>query len=145
MGCLIIFSPLSYTHLVFLFIYLFFNWRIITLENFVVFCQTSTLISYRCAYVPSLLNLLPISLFPTYLIFGCPVWHVRSYFPTRDWTWAGTQQWKQSPKQWTARKVSFTCYFQVNVWVRKSLEDLVHSLQLTRGKTKAYRAERTCS
>ena len=35
---------------------LFFNWRIIALKNFVVFCQTSTWISRRCAYVPSLLK-----------------------------------------------------------------------------------------
>ena len=36
---------------------LFFNWRIIALQNFVVFCQTSTWISHR--YILSLLNLLP--------------------------------------------------------------------------------------
>ena len=41
---------------------LFFYWRIIALQNFVVFCQTSTWISHRYAYIPSLLNLLPISL-----------------------------------------------------------------------------------
>ena len=35
-------------------IYLFFNWRIIALQNFVVFCQTSTQISHRCTYIPSL-------------------------------------------------------------------------------------------
>ena len=29
-------------------IYLFFNWRIIALQNFVVFCQTSTWISHAC-------------------------------------------------------------------------------------------------
>ena len=34
---------------------LFFNWRIIALQNFVVFCQTSTWISHR--YILSLLNL----------------------------------------------------------------------------------------
>ena len=43
-------------------IYLFFNWRIITLQNFVVFGQPSTRISHRCTYVPSLLNFPPISL-----------------------------------------------------------------------------------
>ena len=34
----------------------FFNWRIIALQNFVVFCQTSTWISHRYTYIPSLLN-----------------------------------------------------------------------------------------
>ena len=37
-----------------LFFSLFFNWRIITLQNFVVFYQTSTWIRHRCTYVPSL-------------------------------------------------------------------------------------------
>ena len=32
----------------------FFNWRIIALQNFVVFCQTSTWISQRYTYIPSL-------------------------------------------------------------------------------------------
>ena len=41
-------------------IYLFFNWRIIALQNFVVF-----LISHSYTYIPSLLNLPPIS-FPSY-------------------------------------------------------------------------------
>ena len=39
--------------------YLFFYWRIIALQNFVVFCQTSTWISHRYTYIPSLLNLPP--------------------------------------------------------------------------------------
>ena len=42
--------------------FFFFNWRIIALQNFVVFCQTSTWISHRYTYIPSLLNLPPISL-----------------------------------------------------------------------------------
>ena len=42
--------------------YLVFNWRIIALQNFVVFCQISTWISHRYTYVPSLLHLPPISL-----------------------------------------------------------------------------------
>ena len=37
--------------------YLFFNRRIIVLQNFAVFCQTSTWISHRYTYIPSLLNL----------------------------------------------------------------------------------------
>ena len=32
----------------------FFNWRIIALQNFVVFCQTSTWLSHRYPYIPSL-------------------------------------------------------------------------------------------
>ena len=44
--------------------YLFLNWRITGLQNFVVFCQTSTWISHRYTYIPFLLNLLPI-LLPT--------------------------------------------------------------------------------
>ena len=43
-----------------LFFNLFFYWRIIALQNF-VFCQNSTWISHRYTYIPSLLNLLPIS------------------------------------------------------------------------------------
>ena len=41
---------------------LFFYWRIIVLQNFVVFCQTSTWISHRYTYIPFLLNLPTISL-----------------------------------------------------------------------------------
>ena len=41
---------------------LFFCWRIIDLQNFAVFCQTSTWISHRYTYIPSLLKLSPISL-----------------------------------------------------------------------------------
>ena len=42
--------------------YLFiFYWRIIVLQNFVVYCQTSTWISHRYTYIPSILNLTPIS------------------------------------------------------------------------------------
>ena len=55
---------------------LFFNWRIIALQNFAVFCQTSTWISHRYTYIPSLLNLRPISL-PTPPLLGwyrAPVW-----------------------------------------------------------------------
>ena len=43
--------------------FLFFSfWRIIALQNFIVFCQTSTWISRRYTYIFSLLNLAPISL-----------------------------------------------------------------------------------
>ena len=45
------------TSLCIFFINLYFNCRIIALQNFVVFCQTSTWISYRYTHVPSLFNL----------------------------------------------------------------------------------------
>ena len=38
-------------HNSFLLIYLFFNWSITALQNFVVFCQTSTWINHRYTYV----------------------------------------------------------------------------------------------
>ena len=44
------------------FLSLFFYWMIIALQNFVVFCQTSTGISHTYTYIPSILNLPPISL-----------------------------------------------------------------------------------
>ena len=43
--------------------YLFFSWRIVALQNFVVFCQTSTWISHSYTYIPSLFNL-PLISFP---------------------------------------------------------------------------------
>ena len=36
--------------------YLLFNWRMIALQNFAVFCPTSTWISNSCIYVPSLFS-----------------------------------------------------------------------------------------
>ena len=49
-----------------------FYWRIIALQNFVVFCQTSTRISHRYTHVPSFLNL---PLHPTPLgWYRAPVW-----------------------------------------------------------------------
>ena len=56
------FLPIWWVYVpVFLFNF-FFNWRIIALQNFAVFCQTSTWISHGYTYIPSLLNLPPISL-----------------------------------------------------------------------------------
>ena len=50
----------------------FFYWRILALQNFVVFCQTSTWISHRCTYTHSLLNFPPN---PTPLgWYRAPVW-----------------------------------------------------------------------
>ena len=48
---------LSLSLFYFFFLIYIFYWRIIALQNFVVFCQTSTWISHRYTYVPSLLNL----------------------------------------------------------------------------------------
>ena len=45
--------------LLFSLIYYLFNWRIIALQNFVVFCQILTWISHRYTCIPSLLNLPP--------------------------------------------------------------------------------------
>ena len=41
---------------------LYFYWRIIALQNFAIFCQTSTWISHKYTYILSLLKLPPISL-----------------------------------------------------------------------------------
>ena len=38
-----------------------FNWRMIALQYWFDFCHTAAWISYRCTYVPSLLNLPPTS------------------------------------------------------------------------------------
>ena len=61
-----------------LFLNLFiFYWRIIALQNFAVFYQTSTWISHRYTYIPSLLKLSPISLPTPPLSLGwyrAPVW-----------------------------------------------------------------------
>ena len=49
-----------------------FYWRIIAIQNFVAFCQTSTWIRHRYTYIPSLLNLPPN---PTPLgWYRAPVW-----------------------------------------------------------------------
>ena len=38
--------------ILYLYINIYFNWRIIALQNFVVFCQTSAWISHRYTYIP---------------------------------------------------------------------------------------------
>ena len=53
--------------------FIFFNLRIIALQNFVVFCQTSTWISHRHTYIPSLLNLPPTPL-DWYRVPVCVSW-----------------------------------------------------------------------
>ena len=65
--------------------FIFFNCRISALQNFVVFCQTSTRISHRYTHVPSPLNFPPLSLpippfwIVTELLFEFPESH--SKFP----------------------------------------------------------------
>ena len=55
-------TALEVSLLVFFFLFnSFFYWRVIALQNFVVFCQTSTWISHRYTYIPSLWGLAPIS------------------------------------------------------------------------------------
>ena len=59
----------------FLKINLFFYWRVIDLQNVVVFCQISTWISHRYTYVPSLLDLPPTSSHRTPLGYHrAPIW-----------------------------------------------------------------------
>ena len=52
----------NYERINFFFLLFIFYWRMIALQNFAVFCQTSTWISHRYTYIPSLLNLSPTSL-----------------------------------------------------------------------------------
>ena len=70
----------------FFLIYLFFNWRIIALQNFVVFCQTSTWVSHRYTYIPSLLILPPIS-FPSHpsRLMQSPCLSFLSYTANSHW------------------------------------------------------------
>ena len=41
-----------FSTIIFYFFYLFFNWRTIALQNFVVFCQISAWITHRCTLCP---------------------------------------------------------------------------------------------
>ena len=62
-----------YLIVVFLFIY---YWKIIALQNFAVFCQTSIWISHRYTYISFLLKLPPISIpiLPLLGWYRAPVW-----------------------------------------------------------------------
>ena len=53
-----IYAHISHKYLLF-FATLFVNWKIITLQNFVVFCQASTKASHWYTHVPSLPSLFP--------------------------------------------------------------------------------------
>ena len=71
----------------------FFNWRIITLQNFVVFCQTSTWVSHRYTYVSSLLNLPP-HLPPHSTPLG---WHMEKAMAPHSSTLAWRFPWMEEP------------------------------------------------
>ena len=62
MSYVVLWSIWAYFNLFILFCslnFLFFYWRIIALQNFVVFCQTSTWISHRYTYTPPFWTSLP--------------------------------------------------------------------------------------
>ena len=67
------------------FVFLFFNWRIIALQNFVVFCHTSTRISHRYTHVPSLLDLHPILPNPTFSLSQSPYLSSLSHTANSHW------------------------------------------------------------
>ena len=70
----------------FFLIYLFFNWRIIAVQNFVVFCQTSTRISHRCTHVPLFPDLPPISLsIPPFSLSQSPCLSSLSHTANSHW------------------------------------------------------------
>ena len=49
------------TQILLFLIFIYFNWLMIGLQYWFDFCPTSTWISHRCTYFPSLMNLLPTS------------------------------------------------------------------------------------
>ena len=61
---------------IFLPLYLIFNRRIIALQNFVVFCQTSTRISHRCTHVTLLPRLSRVSLIDSQRARLCSLSHI---------------------------------------------------------------------
>ena len=63
-----------------------FYWRIIALQNFALFCQTSTWISHRYTYIPSFLKLLPISLpIPPFRLLQRPCLSFLSHIESSCW------------------------------------------------------------
>ena len=58
----LLYLPARFLGFFFFFFNYFFYWRIIALQNFAVFCQTSAWINHKYTYIPSLLKLPPISL-----------------------------------------------------------------------------------
>ena len=71
LDCMLILCLTLYIYVYNLFI---FYWRRIALQNFIVFCQTSIWISHRYTFIPSLLNLPPITppFHPYVLLFEEP-------------------------------------------------------------------------
>ena len=68
------------------FIIFIFYWRIIALQNFALFCQTSTWISHRYTYIPSFLKLLPISLpIPPFRLLQRPCLSFLSHIESSCW------------------------------------------------------------
>ena len=69
-----------------LFFFKFLNWRIIALQNFVVFCYTSTRISRGYTRVPSLLHVPPISvLIPPFSLSQSPCLGSLSHIANSHW------------------------------------------------------------
>ena len=94
----------------------YFNWRIIALQNFVVFCHTSIRISRRYTQVPSLLGLPPISLpirpfnlsqspcLSSLILRKVPIDHYTDHYKTlikeiKDYR----NRWRDSPCPWVGR------------------------------------------
>ena len=97
-------SFMNISFLIFFHVQFCFNWRIIALQNFVVFCQTSTWISHRCKYVPSLLTFKNISkCFPIKLL-----WFQKSL---PNILVSITSSWIYFPYhwQWTSKNGFFIC------------------------------------
>ena len=93
--------------------YFIFNWRIITLQYCVSFCQTSAWLSYRYIYVPSLLNLPPwcgpylMSLLDLSQYLSFP------FYVLVIWLWAmwdlfPDQRLKRHPVHWKAKSWRLT-------------------------------------
>ena len=64
---------------------IFLNWRIITLKNFVLCCQTSTWISHRYTYILSFLNLLPFKIKSKVGKMALCLWNFCSRYPMNHW------------------------------------------------------------
>ena len=66
--------------------FFFFNWRVIALQNFVVFCHTSTRVSHRYTYASSFPDLPPISLpIPTFSLSQSPCLISLSHITISHW------------------------------------------------------------
>ena len=62
------------------------NWRIVALQNVVVFCHTSTRVRHKCTHVPSLLDFPPISLpIPHFSLSQSPCLSSLSHIAKSHW------------------------------------------------------------